>query len=110
MPVITSVDTIALNTTSANLITGDINEFLGRNSIVSLFCTSDAAGLRVQLLIGSDVVIDDQQISAANRFPITPEDFMSRGVGMIGERLTLRFHNPTAGNLIARWRLSIEPV
>lgn len=110
MPVITGVDLIALNFTSANLITGNINEFLGRPSVVSLFCTADLAGLLVTLLIGKDVVIDDQEISAADRFPQSPEDFLSRGGGLPGERLTLRFHNPTAGALLARWRLSIESV
>jgi len=82
MPVITDVTVVALNSTSANLIAGDINEFLARPSVVSLFCTGSAAGLRAQLLIGKDVVIDDQEISAANRFPITPDDFLSRGGGV----------------------------
>ena len=110
MPVITDETTVALNSTSANLLTGDINEFLGRGSVVSLFCTGAAVGLRAQLLIGADVVIDDQPISDANRFPITPDDFLSRGGGLPGDRLTLRFRNTTAGNIVARWRLAIESV
>jgi len=110
MPVITNVTLVALSTTTANLLAGDINEFLGRPSVVSLFCTGSAAGLRAQLLIGQDVVIDDQEISAANRFPITPDDFLSRGAGFQGDRLTLRFHNPTVGALTAQWRVAIEPV
>jgi len=110
MPVITGVDTIALATTSANLLTGDINEFLGRPSVVSLFCTGDAVGLLATLLIGKDVVIDGMDISFADRFPITPDDFLGRGGGFQGDRLTLRFQNPTAGNLISRWRLAIESV
>jgi len=110
MPVITNVTVVALNSTSLNLLAGDINEFLGRPSVVSLFCTGSATGLRAQLLVGKDVVIDDQTISAANRFPITPDDFLSRGGGFQGDRLTLRFHNPTAGGLTAFWRVAIEPV
>ena len=110
MPVITNETSIAANSTSANLLTGDINEFLGRPSAVSLFCTGAAVGLRAQLLIGGDVVIDDQPISDANRFPITPDDFLSRGGGIPGDRLTLRFRNTTVGAVIARWRLSIESV
>jgi len=108
--VITGTDTILADTTSVNLIAGDINEFLGRPSVVSLFCTGSAVGLRAQLLVGKDVVIDDQSISDANRFPITPDDFLSRGAGMQGERITLRFHNVTSGDLTAEWRLAIESV
>lgn len=110
MPVITNTTLVLADTTSANLLTGDINEFLGRAAVVSLFCTGSAVGLRAQLLIGKDVTIDDQPISDANRFPITPDDFLSRGGGFPGDRLTLRFHNTTAGNLTAEWRLAIESV
>jgi len=110
MPVITGETSIAANSTSANLLTGDINEFLGRAAVASLFCTGAAVGLRAQLLIGGDVVIDDQEISDANRFPITPDDFLSRGGGIPGDRLTLRFRNTTVGAVIARWRLAIEPI
>ena len=110
MPVITAETSIAANSTSANLLAGDINEFLGRASVVSLFTTGAAVGLRAQLLIGADVVVDDQAISDANRFPITPDDFLSRGGGLPGDRLTLRFRNTTGAAIISRWRLAIEPV
>jgi len=110
MPVITGITSIAANSTSANLLAGDINEFLGRNSAVSLFCTSAAVGIRAQLLIGAAVVVDDQEISDANRFPITPDDFISRGGGTPGDRLTLRFRNTTVGAIVTEWRLAIEPV
>lgn len=110
MPVMTNETSIAADSTSANLLAGDINEFLGRASVISLFCTGAAVGLRAQLLVGQDVVIDDQPISDANRFPITPDDFLSRGGGLPGDRLTLRFRNTTAGAVIARWRLAIESV
>ena len=110
MPVITGTTSVAADATSANLLAGDINEFLGRNSVVSLFCTGSAVGLRAQLLIGAAVVIDDQAISDANRFPITPDDFLSRGGGTPGDRLTLRFRNTTAGALTAEWRLAVEPI
>jgi len=108
--VITGSTSVAADSTSANLLAGDINEFLGRAAVVSLFCTGSAIGLRAQLLIGQDVTIDDQRISDANRFPITPDDFLSRGGGLPGDRLTLRFRNTTAGALTAEWRVAIESV
>ena len=108
--VITGTTIVLADTTSVNLLAGDINEFLGRNAAVSLFCTGSAVGLRAQLLIGAAVVIDDQPISDANRFPITPDDFLSRGGGTPGDRLTLRFHNTTGGDLTAEWRLAIDPI
>lgn len=110
MPVITGTTTVAANTTTANLLVGNISEFLGRPSIVNLFAAADLPGLLTTLLIGNDVTIDDQEMSDANRFPQSPEDFLERGGGFQGDRLTLRLHNPTAGIIIAQWRLSIESV
>jgi len=110
MGVITNATSIAANSTSANLLAGDINEFLGRAAVVSLFVTAAAVGIRAQLLIGQDVVIDDQVVSDANRFPITPDDFLARGGGLPGDRLTLRFRNTTGGAIIVEWRLAIESV
>jgi len=108
--VITGSTSVAADATSPNLLAGDINEFLGRASVVSLFCTSAASGVRAQLLIGQDVTIDDQLVSDANRFPITPDDFLARGGGLPGDRLTLRFRNTTAGALVVEWRVAIESV
>ena len=110
MGVITNTTTLAANTTSANLIAGQINEFLARPSVVSLFITADNPGLLATLLVGKDVVIDRQEVSDANRFPQTPEDFLDRGAGLGGERITLRLDNPTAGVIIGQWRLAIESV
>lgn len=110
MPVITNETNVLPNTTTANLLAGDINEFLGRASVVSLFVTGAAVGVRAQLLVGADVVIDDQPVSDANRFPITPDDFLSRGGGLPGDRLTLRFRNTTVTGIVTRWRLAIESV
>ena len=108
--VITGETSIAANSTSANLLAGNINEFLGRSAVISLFCTGAAVGLRAQLLVGQDVTVDDQEISDANRFPITPDDFLDRGAGLPGDRLTLRFRNTTGAAVIARWRVAIESV
>lgn len=109
-PVITNETLVALNSTTGNLLAGDINEFLGLAAVVSLFVTSDLVGIRAQLLIGADVTIDDQPVSNANRFPITPDDFLSRGGGLPGDRLTLRFRNTTGVALVVRWRLAIESI
>lgn len=95
-------DTIQVlaNTVSANLLAGLMDEFLHTPSAIELFTTGSATGLRAQLLVGPDTVVDDQPIGAANRFPVIPDDFLaSAGSYGGGERLILRFRNGTGGNL-----------
>jgi hypothetical protein len=110
MPVLTGTVSVAANATSANLVTGELYEFLGEPSVVNLFVASAATGLNGTLLIGAETVIDDQLASHANRFPISPDDFLGRGGGLPGDRLVLRFRNTTGGALVLFWRLEIDPV
>ena len=110
MPVITGNESVAANTTSTNRLTGNLNEFLGRPSIVALFVTAAATGINAQLLIGAESIIDDEEVSDANLFPRTPEDFLARGAGFQGDRLILRWRNTTGGALVVKWRLEIDPL
>lgn len=110
MPVITGNESIAANTTSTNRLTGNLNEFLGAVSIVGLYVAAAAAGIRAQLLIGAESIIDDEEVSDINRFPQTPEDFLARGAGFQGDRLILRYRNTTGGALVVKWRLEIDPL
>jgi len=110
MSVITGNESVAADTTTTNRLTGNINEFLGATSIVALYVASSATGINAQLLIGNESIIDDQEVSDANVFPRTPEDFLARGAGFPGDRLILRFRNATAGALTVKWRLEIDAV
>ena len=44
MPVLTGTVSVAANATSANLVTGELYEFLGEPSVVNLFVASAATG------------------------------------------------------------------
>ena len=107
--VMTSVLSVAANATSANVVAGKLAEFLAERSVVRLLAAGAAAGIFASLLIGDSVLVDDQEISGANRFPIKPDDLVDEGAGFEGDRLILRFRNSTAGALVVQSRLEIEP-
>ena len=107
--VMTDVISVAANATSTNRLAGKLAEFLGEDSIIRLFAAGAAAGIFASLLIGDSVLVDDQEISGANRFPLKPDDLVDEGAGFSGDRLILRFRNSTAGALVVQSRLEIEP-
>ena len=107
--VMTDVVSVPANATSANVLAGKLAEFLAERSVVRLLATGAAAGIFASLLIGDSVLIDDQEISGANRFPIKPDDLVDEGAGFEADRLILRFRNSTAGALVVQSRLEIEP-
>ena len=109
MAIITEVATIVASTVSANLCAGKSAEFIKEPSIVSLSATGSAIGLYATMIVGEEVVIDDQPIPLTNRFPIVPDDTLAQAGGFLGDRINVRLRNSTGGNLTGWIRVDIEP-
>jgi hypothetical protein len=94
-----SAFSVAANATSANVWAGNYNEFLSRPSLVRFGLVGSAAGLNTTIQIGSRIIVNDQPISGANRWPIDPDDFVIQAGGRPTERIVEVFRNTTAGAL-----------
>lgn len=110
MAIMTDSQSVAANATVANVLAGKPFEFVGRPSIVRVYCTSSAAGINATLLVGGVTAVNDQQISAANRFPIRPDDMFVDAAAPAGSRLVLSFRNTTAGALTVISMVEVIPV
>jgi hypothetical protein len=55
---------LTASTKTANILAGDINEFITQMSQVTIYCVSSATGVRITVLADSDVAVDDKEISA----------------------------------------------
>jgi len=106
---ITEVNTVVANTTSLNLCAGKSAEFVKEPSVVTLSATGSAIGLYATMIVGEEVVVDDQPIPLTNRFPIVPDDTLAQGGGFPGDRINVRLRNSTGGNLTGWIRVDIEP-
>lgn len=96
---------IAANSVSANQLQGELYEFLSRVTVVTLLAAAAAVGLRVTWLIGGVAVVNDQDVSQANRFPIVPDDVVTqeRGIG----RMVLTFRNTTGAAIVVNWAVDV---
>lgn len=111
MPVITGqAVSVAANAVSGNVLSGELFEFPPRPSAVTVMAVAAAAGLRATFSIGGNVIINDQPISAANRFPIQPDDIIVSEGAFAGERLFLEFRNTTGAAVTVDYKLNIVPV
>lgn len=104
------VRSVAANTVVENVLAGKLHEFLPGRSIVRIMAAGSAAGLRVSALIGGESVVQDQEISAANRFPIFPDDIVTEAAGLPGDRLTVSVRNTTAGALTSNITVDVQPM
>jgi len=97
---------VAANAVSANLLAGQLYEFLDRPARVMLAAAAAAVGVTCTLLIGGRAVVNDQFISQANRFPIIPDDVVTEETG-IG-RMILTFRNTTGAPILVNFSLDVD--
>ncbi len=107
MPTMQSSLSVAANAVSANVLAGELYEFLSAQAQVILSCTASAIGLNVTFLAGGVTLINDQAISLQNRFPIIPDDIITQEVIPAGARLLLTFRNTTGAALTAFHRVDV---
>lgn len=106
---LSDVRSVAANSVSGNVLTGKVGSTLSRPSVVRLYATASAVGLLVTFLVGSETFVQDQEISAANRYPVIPDDFVVDAVGGPGEEIFVELRNSTGGALTSQVRIDILP-
>jgi len=105
MPTMQDSVSVAANAVSANVLSGQLYEFIDEGTLVTLSCTGSATGLRTTFICGVPL-INDQAISLQNRFPLVPDDVLQSGE-MPGGRMVLTARNTTAGALTFFWRIDL---
>lgn len=97
---------VAANAVSANQVAGQMYEFLDRPMPLLLGAAAAAVGLNVTLLVGGVVIVNDQPISQANRFPILPDDVVT-ALRRARGRIILTFRNTTGAAIVCNWSLDV---
>lgn len=101
---------VAANATSANVMAGSLYEVLARPSIVEFGMTASAVGILATILLGGETLMQDQEISGANRYPIVPDDWILKAAGRAGAKIYITYRNRTVGALTVTQVLNITPV
>ncbi len=109
MSVMTDRQSVVANTVVANALSGKSNEFITETSRVRFSVVASAIGMFCTCLVGDEVVVEDQEVSAANRSPLVPDDLLADAGGLPGDRVVVKLRNSTGGALVAFTRVDIEP-
>lgn len=104
MPTMQDSISVAANSVSSNVLSGQLYEFVG-SVPVTVSVTGSATGLRTTFICGVPL-INDQAINLQNRFPLVPDDIIHSGV-VPGGRMVLTARNTTAGALTYFWRVDL---
>lgn len=108
--VMTDVRSVAANTTTDNILSGKAQEFVNEASILQIGVCASAVGLKAIVVIGNEVVVDDQEVSAANHMPLFPDDVLAEGGAFPGDRVIVRLHNTTGGAITGFTKINLSPV
>jgi hypothetical protein len=102
MPVIQRETVVAAGAVNDNLLAGSAFEFARTNSLVSMGVVASATGGFATINSGSDVVAEEFAPAVKTTYPIIPDEMYYSDVAAAGDRLVVRFRNPTAGALTVR--------
>jgi len=111
MKVMTDVArSVGANASTANILDGKPEVYLSRNAALAFYLVAAAAGLFATILVGDSVVVDDQEVSSANRFPIRPDDLFARSGGAQGDLVYVRIRNSTGGAVVITTVVDVQGV
>jgi len=95
MSTMSDVQSVAANTRTGNILAGKAFEFAARPSIINFYLVAGAVGMRADVLVGGEVVVSDEEMSGANRFPQTDTDLFARFGASPGDRIFIALRNTT---------------
>ncbi len=109
MAVMSDNQSVGANASVENILAGKLHEFLPEASIVTIAISAAAVGMNATALIGNESIMQDQEVSSSNRFPVTPDDIIAQGAGFESDRLIVSLRNTTGAAIIVRSMVTVEP-
>jgi len=102
MPVIMREVSVAAGAVNENILSGSAFEFARQNSLVSIGIHQAATGGFATINSGSDVIAEEFAPPIATVYPIIPDNMYFSDVAAAGDRLVVRYRNPTGAALVVR--------
>jgi hypothetical protein len=110
MPVIMRETSVAAGAVNDNLLSGSAFEFARVNSLVSIGINQSATGGFATINSGADVVCEEFSPPISTVYPVIPDGMYFSDVAAAGDRLVIRYRNPTGGALTVRVVCQVTPL
>jgi|SRR3990172_525197 len=110
MPSMTNRQSVAANALVPNVFSAEVHYRLKVPSRIGVYASAAAVGLNLSVLIGDELFLDNQEVSAQNRMPLVPDDFVAEAAGMPEDEIIIRWRNTTGAAIIGFVRVDITPL
>jgi len=101
---------VAAGAVNENILAGSAFEFARQNSLVSIGLNQSATGGFATIQSGSDIVAEEFPPPIATVYPIIPDGMYFSDVAAAGDRIVVRYRNPTGGPLTVRCVCQVTPL
>lgn len=110
MPSMTNRQSVAANATIPNVFQNQLHYRLRSRSVVRVYASAAAVGLNISCLTGDELFLDDQEVSAQNRMPLVPDDFVAEMAGIENDEIVIKWRNTTGAAIVGFVRVDVSPV
>jgi len=110
MPYLSDSQTVGIGAVVANVLVGKFGRVLGENAKISVGVTGELASLFATVLVGNDIIMEDQEVPNTNASVRNPEDILVQTVGQVGDEIIVKLRNANAATNDARTSVFIEPI
>lgn len=110
MPMIMIENTVAAGAVVNNLVSGSAFEFARGRQIVSMGWGAAATGGFMTLQAGADIIAEEFSPAVLTRYPIIPDEMYFTDVMENGDRLVVRYRNPTGAGIVVRGAVQMSGV
>jgi len=110
VPMIMIETAVATTVVVPNAVTGSAFEFARVRQIVSMGWVQSATGGFFTLQAGADVIAEEFMGPILTTYPIIPDNMYFTDVMEAGDRLVVRYRNPTGGTLTIRGVVQTSPI
>ena len=110
MPAIQAEQSVAANTTLANIFSGSAFEYSRGRQLLSLGATAAATGTLLTIQSGADVILEESATYIATQYPIVPDQMFYNDIMEMFDRLRVQFRNSTGGAIVCRALALLTPL
>jgi len=110
MPMILIEQSVATTVSVANLVSGSAFEFARQRQLVSLGVVQSATGGFCTISSGPDLIAEEFMVPILTTYPILPDNMYFTDYMEPGDRLVIRYRNPTGGSLTVRALVQTSPI
>lgn len=100
---------VAAGAVNDNIFAGSAFEYVRSPGVVSIGAVASATGGFITIQAGPTLILEESPPAVKTSMPVVPDDFLYQAAVVPGDRLVLRFRNPTGGSLTLRAIAQISP-